>query len=75
MVYVKKVYDDGTEIRVPIDEYGTVFINCPFCGKEQAIGLSELIKDDIDFDFGATQVLCVECSNVYMNYRNNQKED
>ena len=75
MVYVKKVYEDGTEIKVPIDEDGTVFTDCPFCGREQAIGLSELINDDLEFDFLSTQILCGDCTNVYRHYTNYRKEE
>lgn len=75
MVYVKKVYEDGTEIKVPLDDDGTVFTNCPFCGKEMGIGLAELADDDLVFDFSATQILCDKCSNLYTHYTNYRKED
>lgn len=68
MVYIKREYDDGTTIKIPLEEDGTVYTDCPFCGKEQQVELEEFI--DHGFDFASTQMMCEDCSKLYRKYTN-----
>ena len=72
MVYVKREDEDGTILKVPLEEDGTVYTDCPFCGKEQTVSLEEFI--DSDFDFATTQVMCEDCSKLYRKYANISEE-
>jgi uncharacterized protein with PIN domain len=62
MFYVKKNFDDGSEIKVPLDD-NTIYTNCMFCGKEVETNLHDMVTEN--FDVNDSFLFCDECSKTY----------
>ena len=60
MFYVKEKLSDTAFVTVEIHD-DNVFCNCPACGCEIEIDLTELFSDG-DSDLYGTAVYCSECS-------------
>lgn len=63
MFYVKANLNDEVEIKVEINS-DNVFNNCPRCGRETNVDLSDMGNGE--WDLYGTQVFCEECTEKTM---------
>ena len=64
MFYVKEPLTDSVNVTVEIRD-DNVFCRCPFCGKELAVDLQDILMDGNGDLFGTT-VLCDTCAEEWM---------
>lgn len=67
MFYIKKKFNDGSEIQIPLDDT-TVYTHCAFCNKEIAVDLSNLIDEDyVDI---SCCIFCEDCTKLCRAIKN-----
>ena len=62
MFYVKEKINDAVEVTIEIAD--NVFCQCPKCGTEVEVDLSDFIGDE-DFDLYDSSVCCEKCSKKF----------
>ena len=62
MFYVKEKINDAVEVTIEIAD--NVFCQCPKCGAEVEVDLSDFIGDK-EFDLYGSAVCCEKCSKKF----------
>ena len=55
---MKKVYEDGTTVILPLDGEEKFLTNCPTCGEEHEIDFDEFHEITTGGDIWSSQVYC-----------------